>query len=41
LRFRQRKAHLLEIQVNGGTIAQKVDWAVSKFEGEVSVGEVF
>lgn len=41
LNLRQRKAHLFEIQVNGGTVAQKVDWAVSKFEGEVSVAEVF
>ena len=41
LNFRQRKAHLFEIQVNGGTVAQKVDWSVKKFEGEVSVGEVF
>jgi len=41
LTFRQRKAHLLEIQVNGGTVDQKVDWAVSKLENEVTVGEVF
>ena len=41
LNFRQRKAHLFEVQVNGGTVPQKVDWAVSKFEGEVSVAEVF
>ena len=41
LNFRQRKAHLLEVQVNGGTIAQKVDWAFGKFEQEVSVGEIF
>jgi large subunit ribosomal protein L3e len=41
LNFRQRKAHLFEIQVNGGTVAQKVDWATSKFEGEVTVSEVF
>jgi large subunit ribosomal protein L3e len=41
LNLRQRKAHLFEIQVNGGNITQKVDWAVGKFEGEVSVGEVF
>jgi large subunit ribosomal protein L3e len=41
LNFRQRKAHLLEIQINGGTVAQKVDWAFNKFESEVSVGEVF
>jgi large subunit ribosomal protein L3e len=31
----------MELQVNGGNTAQKVDWAVSKFEKEVSVGEVF
>jgi len=41
LNFRQRKAHLFEVQVNGGTVAQKVDWAFKKFEGEVTVGEVF
>ena len=41
-KLRQKKAHLLEIQVNGGAnAAEKVQWAVSKFEGEVSVGEVF
>ena len=31
----------MEIQVNGGTAEQKVDFATSKFEQEVSVGEVF
>jgi large subunit ribosomal protein L3e len=41
LNFRQRKAHILEIQVNGGTVAQKVDWSVKKLEQLVSVGEVF
>lgn len=41
LNLRQRKAHILEIQVNGGTVPEKVDWAFSKFEQEVSVGEVF
>jgi len=41
LNFRQKKAHLLEIQVNGGTVNAKVDWAVGKFESEISVGEVF
>jgi large subunit ribosomal protein L3e len=40
-KLRQRKAHLMEIQVNGGDAAAKVDWAVSKFEGEIAVGEVF
>jgi large subunit ribosomal protein L3e len=41
MNFRQRKAHIFEIQVNGGTIAQKVDWSFGKFESEVSVGEIF
>lgn len=41
LNFRQRKAHIFEIQVNGGTVAQKVDWAFGKLESEVSVGEIF
>jgi large subunit ribosomal protein L3e len=41
LNFRQKKAHLLEIQVNGGTVAQKVDWAEEKLENEITVGEVF
>ena len=35
------KAHLLEIQVNGGNIEQKVEWAVSHFEKEVRVSDVF
>ena len=41
IKQRQHKAQIMEIQVNGGTIAQKVDWAQKKFEQEVSVGEVF
>jgi len=31
----QKKAHLLEIQLNGGSVADKVDWAVAHFEKEV------
>ena len=31
----------MEIQVNGGTVQKKVEWAYSKFEQEVTVGEVF
>jgi len=27
----------MEIQVNGGNIAAKVDWAYSKFEQKISV----
>jgi len=40
-KLRQRKAHLMEIQVNGGDVAAKVAWAKGKFEQEVAVGEVF
>ena len=32
LNLRQQKAHVFEVQVNGGDIAKKVDWAWSKFE---------
>jgi len=31
----------MEIQVNGGAVAAKVDWAVGKFEQEVAVSDVF
>jgi large subunit ribosomal protein L3e len=36
LDIRQKKAHIMEIQVNGGTIAQKVDFAVGLFEKKSS-----
>jgi len=41
LHKRQKKAHLMEIQMNGGTIADKVDWAYKHFEQTVSVSNVF
>jgi large subunit ribosomal protein L3e len=37
----QKKAHLMEIQLNGGSVADKVNWAYSHFEKEVSVESVF
>jgi len=38
----QRKAHLMEIQVNGGKdVAEKLDYAVKLFEKPVSVDQVF
>ena len=37
----QKKAHIMEIQVNGGSVSQKVDWAVKHFEKTISVSEVF
>merc|ERR1712066_501362 len=41
LSLRQKKAHLIEIQVNGGDVAAKVDWCQEKFEKDVSVNTVF
>lgn len=41
VKLRQKKAHLMEIQVNGGTVAQKVDWAHALFERKVPVDTVF
>lgn len=41
LNFGQKKAHIIEIQLNGGSIAQKVDWAKNHFEKPVSVSSVF
>jgi large subunit ribosomal protein L3e len=41
LKKRQKKAHIMEIQVNGGTIAQKVDWARDHFEKQIPVDSVF
>lgn len=35
------KAPLVEIQVNGGTVEEKVDFAFQSFEKEISVSEVF
>jgi len=41
LRRRQKKAHIVEIQLNGGSIADKVDFAREHFEKEVPVKQVF
>jgi len=39
--LKQKKAHLMEVQVNGGSVADKVEFARSHFEKEVEVGSVF
>jgi len=39
--LRQKKAHLMEIQVNGGTIPEKVDWGYSLFEQKIPVDTIF
>ena len=42
LKLRQKKAHVMEIQVNGGAdVAAKVDYAKALFEQEVPVDTVF
>jgi large subunit ribosomal protein L3e len=41
LRRRQKKAHIMEIQLNGGSIADKVDFAREHFEKEVPIKQVF
>lgn len=41
MKRRQKKAHIMEIQLNGGTIAQKVDWAREHMEKAVPVNQVF
>jgi len=41
LKLRQKKAHLMEIQVNGGSVADKVDFARGLFERKVPVDTVF
>lgn len=37
----QKKAHVIEVQINGGKIAEKVDFGVKFFEKEVNVSDVF
>jgi len=41
LNLRQKKAHLMEIQVNGGSVADKVAFAESLLEKQVAVDTVF
>merc|ERR1711907_189927 len=41
LKLRQKKAHLMEIQVNGGSVADKVDFANGLFEKPIEISSVF
>jgi len=41
LNIRTKKAHIMEIQVNGGTPEQKVDFAVGLFEKSIPIDSVF
>jgi len=37
----QKKAHVMEVQLNGGSIEDKVNWAVNHFEKTVDIASVF
>lgn len=37
----QKKAHMMEIQINGGSVEQKVDFGFKLFEQQVPVSDVF
>lgn len=41
LKQRQKKAHIMEIQLNGGTIEDKVKWAREHLEKPVPIAQVF
>jgi len=41
LKLRQKKCHLMEIQINGGTIPEKVAWGYDLFEKPVPIDSVF
>merc|ERR1711997_936377 len=41
LRKRQKKAHIMEVQLNGGSIADKVDFARKHFEQKIPIFDVF
>lgn len=41
LNLRQKKAHMFEIQINGGDVGAKVDWGYQLFEKKVPVDSVF
>ncbi|KAI5169493.1 large subunit ribosomal protein L3e [Pancytospora epiphaga] len=39
--IKQKKAHISEIQINGGSVSDKVDYALERFEKEIKIEEVF
>eukprot|EP00088_Acartia_fossae_P041127 TRINITY_DN42_c0_g1_i1.p1 TRINITY_DN42_c0_g1~~TRINITY_DN42_c0_g1_i1.p1 ORF type:complete len:399 (-),score=173.75 TRINITY_DN42_c0_g1_i1:102-1298(-) len=41
LHRRQKKAHIMEVQLNGGSVADKVDFARKHFEQSIPVTDVF
>uniref|UniRef100_A0A3Q3J0R7 Ribosomal protein L3 like n=2 Tax=Monopterus albus TaxID=43700 RepID=A0A3Q3J0R7_MONAL len=41
LPIKQKKAHIMEVQLNGGSVSDKVDWAKERLEKAVPVSAVF
>jgi len=41
IKQRQKKAHIMEIQINGGSVADKVDFGYALFEKQIPVNNVF
>ena len=41
LGLKQKKANIMEVQINGGSLTEKVDYAYKHFEQKVSVDQVF
>lgn len=41
LKQRQKKAHIMEIQLNGGTVEDKVKWAREHLEKPIPINNVF
>ncbi|XP_015242968.1 PREDICTED: 60S ribosomal protein L3-like [Cyprinodon variegatus] len=41
LPIKQKKAHIMEVQLNGGTVSDKVDWAKEHLEKAVPIFAVF
>jgi large subunit ribosomal protein L3e len=41
LKIGQKKAHVMEIQVNGGSVAEKVDFATGYFEKQLPIDAIF
>jgi large subunit ribosomal protein L3e len=39
--MKRKKAHVMEIQLNGGSVSDKVDWGFNKFEQQINVDDVF
>ena len=37
----QKRAHIMEIQVNGGSVPDKVEWAREHLEKSINVKQVF